>query len=426
MPLPVLIFPQTALLRSTLLALWPLFEPVQVMESPALSPSAPQTRACFEALGGLAPLAQALSPARAEAPGPAGEESGRLAGLLRQWEQWLADHQGSGQAEAIKAGISLPDPDHETMHSLRGDIKAYGRRSAAGPGAGAEAAPPPEVEAALWLHLLRQQDEQAGELEGLLAQAEAGQQSLGRVIGLEEEDSQPADYEQGVMDRLPPLDHTLDEERQLPRRLWAWATLAAGLDGGEALLATDSLPAAQWLRERVNRRLAFDPGEFRSPAGAVSPLGLVQEGEADPSSPLAQEAFRLALPDLGGLGETEVLALRERLEAGGALEKIRQALAGLVARLGREPWSPALKEELSRQGQALAEELGGLIVEAAFGALDRAATSGSALSVLALPGLTRADLLTLMAGGTDEGLPRLADWPAGWPAGSLALAVIWP
>lgn len=409
MQLPALLFPQTAPRPSALAALFPLCEPVLVMAPPALPgfgqapPAGPLARAG---------LVRALSPASGEA----GAEARRLAATLRQWERWVAEHHGSGQAEALKAGLALPDPDFETMPSLRGDIKGYGRPAPAG----GAAAPPPEVEAALWLHLLHRQDQQAGELEELMARAEAGQRSLGQVMGLAEDDREPADYEQGLAARLAPLDYDLDEGRQASRRLGAWATLAGGLEAGEAWLATTSLAAAAWLRERVDARLV-EPAQQRSPAGALPPLGEAAPAEPDPDSPFAQEAFRLVLPDLSGLDEAGLLALRERLEAAGALAPARRGLAGLLARLSREPWSAGLKAELSAGARELAEGLGRGMAEA----LGQEEPPQRAVSVLALPGLTRADLLSLMAGGAGETLPRREDWPSGWPAGSLPILVAW-
>lgn len=418
MQLSALLFPVTAPRTSALAALAPLLEPVLVMAPPELPGFATARPAGPLAQAGLV---RALSPAEDEVV--AGGEARRLAAMLRQWEQWVAEHHGSGQLEALKAGLALPDPDQETVPNLRGDIKGYGRSVLAT----GEAAPPPEVEAALWLHLLHRQDQQAGELEDLMAKAEAGQRSLGLIMGLGEEDYQPAGYEQALAGRLAPLDYDLDEDRQVVRRLRSWAALAGGLPAGEACLATTSLAVVSWLRERVGSRLVEDR-QGRSPAGALSPLGWSLLDEPDPDSPLMQEAFRLVLPDLSGLDEAGLLALRERLDQAGALEPARRGLAELLARLAREPWSGRLKDELSSHARLLAEDLAAAMTEAlavgGAGALGETPPA-RVLSVLALPGLTRADLLALMAGGSDAGLPRREDWPAQWPAGSLPILAAW-
>jgi hypothetical protein len=413
MQLPALLFPRTAPRPSALAALFPLFEPLLVMAPPALPGFTPAQPDGPLAQAGLV---RALSPA-GDDDAASGAEARRLSALLRQWEQWVAEHHGSGQAEALKAGLALPDPDFESRPSLRGDIKTYGLPKPAG----GQAGPPPEVEAALWLHLLHRQDQQAGELEDLMARAEAGQRSLGQLMGLNEEDREPADYEQGFATKLAPLDYDLDEGRQVVRRLKAWAILAGGLEAGQAWLATTSLATVSWLGERVNARLAFAPGEFRSPAGALSPLGAPPQAEPDPDSPLMQEAFRLVLPDLSRLDEAALLDLRDRLTETGALEPARRSLEGLLERLSREPWSARLKAELSTGGRALAEALGQTMAEA----LGLAEPPTRGLSVLALPGLTRADLLALMAGGAVDTLPRREDWPSNWPAGSLPLLAAW-
>jgi hypothetical protein len=360
-------------------------------------------------------LVRVLSPAGGEVA--AGAEANRLALLLRQWEQWVAEHHDSCQAEALKAGLALPDPEHENLHRLLGDIKGYGQP----PPAEAKAAPPPEVKATVWLHLLHRQDQQAWELEKLVAKAEAGQRSLSRLMGMQEEDYKPADYEQGLAARLAPLDYDLDEGRQVVRRLRAWATLTGELEDVPAWLATTSLATAFWLRERANARLA-PAGESHSPAGVPPPLDGTAEAEPDPDSPLAQEAFHLVLPDLSDLSEAELLELRNRLAEAVELEPARRALAELLTRLSREPWSGRFKAELSTRALDLAEKLGRAIAEA----LGQACPSSRTLSVLAFPGLRRADLLALMAGGEDKPLLKRRDWPEGWPAGSLPLLVVWP
>lgn len=403
MQLPVLIFPHTDLRPTTLNGLAPLCAPVMVLQPPSLGPGA-------EGPAMSSPLAEAVRPAGgADAAGP---EARRLAGLLRQWEDWARSHRHSAEAEAVKAGVEPPPPP-ETVRSLMGDIRKYSQ----GPEVKKDT---PEVSADLFLHLAHVQDREAAELEGLLARYEDSAGRLGHVMGLDQPDTVPADYEGYVLDRLPPVDYSLPEDHQLERRLAAWATLAGAAGDSDAWLATASGPAARLLMERADALLLPREPELRSPAGAVAPFG-DPAGEPRPDTPRPQEAARLVLPDLSGLTPEALTDLAGRLAEAGDLDGLRAGLATLLKRLAAEKWGPALAGELAGAAKTLAEDYD-RAVRAAGATLGK---TGRGLSLLAFPGLTRADLLSLMRDGRPGGAPRSADWPDAWPDGSCPVLVLW-
>ncbi len=403
--LPALLFPYTAPRRGVISALLPWWAPLTLLEPPSLDPRA----------GAAGPLEQAglvrRLPAGAGADGCDDPEAKRLAGLLRQWESWLRQGRESGEVEAVKAGVQPPPPE-ETVRGLMSEIKDFGR-------ARQEAKPShPQVEADLFLHLAHIQDQQAAEMEGILAQVDRGQRKLSHSMGLDGEDASPADYEQVFYHRLPPVDYSLREDRHLMRRLQAWATLAEQAGGEGGWLATASLPAVQLLLERANRRFAAPPPDLRSPAGAAVPLAGRSAGP-DPATPQAQEAARLVLPDLDGLSDQELAELPGRLD-GEKLDSLRSGLAGLLELLAGEPWSPGLREELGRRARELAGSAGELLTAAGAQAAGQ-----RGLSLLAFPGLSRAQVLALMRGQEPPDLPQPQAWPEQWPAGSCPLLAVW-
>jgi len=406
MPLVALMFPATALRRSMLCGLAPLFESLAVLQPPSLGPEALAAPQAWQA------LVQVRRP-RSGADQAAAPQAQQAAKLLRQWEQWVRLHQGSGQVEAVKAGVQPPPPP-ETFRSLMGQIKNY-RAS------GSEAGPPlPQVEADLFLHLAHIQDQEAAGLEEALAQARQSQERLAHSMGHDQADHQPADYETHLLDRLPPVDYSLPQEHLLSQRLSAWATLAAETDLGGAWLATASGEAARLLLERAAALVQPPVKDLRSPAGAVSPL---QMGPVSPhpDNPLAQEAARLLLPDLCGLEDEALLSLAARLAAEPRLDLLRQRLGHLAQRLADEKWGAGLAGELAREAQELAADYADLVAAAGV----KPGPSLRGLSLLSFPGLGQDELLALMRGGRTPAAPQLKDWPDHWPDGSCPVWALW-
>ncbi len=409
MPLPLIQFPGTILRPSTAGALIPWFGPLLLLRPPSLEPE-PES-----ALSAAGLLRQIAPQAGAEA---AGGKAGELAALLKQWEQWVRDHVGSADLAALKAGVKPPPPP-ETVRGLMSDIKQFGKPEDGQP------APPPEVTADLFLHVAHIRDREALEIDGMLGKVDEGQERLSESIGINQEDAAPADYKEAFMERMPPLEYDLDDQKHPERRLASWAVLAQSLgpEAADAWLATANLPAIQVLMERHNNRLSSLGIDFRSPAGATMPgLGVGAPPPAD--SPLAQEAARLVLPDLSGLDQEGLVELRAKLMAqdeGHGLTELQQGVAGLLAKLSREKWSSDLRDEVSAQARELAEKA---TVLAAQVGVDG---PGRGISILVFPGLSRQDLLALMRSG-DAGaspLPAPEAWPQDWPAGSCPVVVPW-
>jgi hypothetical protein len=335
-----------------------------------------------------------------------------MARLLAQWEAWAAQHKGSVLSEALKAGLELPAPDRESFHELRQDIRS-GK-----PEVKPLLAAAPQLSDDLFLRLMQLKDQEAAQMEELQAKVESGQDRLAQLIGLEEEDVLPADYEEPFGQKLPPLDYDLAAEPHLERRLRAWAGLARRADLGESWLATPDLEVAGWLLNAANRRLLPGEDAGRSPAGAQAFLPAAAPGV---DAPLAQEAARLVLPSLEHLSDEELLEVKQALEQDGVLAQMRQGLRNMLARLATEPWSEGLRQELVGAARMLAESLASHLAATGLelGPPDRG------LSILALPGLSQAQFLGLLAGQGDEGLPALADWPQAWPAGSCPIITVW-
>jgi hypothetical protein len=409
MALPLLQFPGTILRPSTASALIPWFGPLMLLRPPSLEPEA-------ESALSEAGLVRQIAPgAGAEA---AGGKAGELAKLLKQWEQWVRDQMGSSTLAALKAGVKQPPPP-ETVRGLMNDIKDINQPKEGQP------APPPEVTADLFLHVAHIRDREALEMDGMLDKVDKGQERLSQSIGLNQEDATPADYTEAFLERLPPLEYDLDDQTHLERRLNAWALLAGGL-GAEAVdawLATSNLPALQILMERHNSRISSLGKDFKSPVGATMPGPGV--GAPPPiDSPMAQEAARLVLPDLSGLDEPGLVALRDNLKTGddaNGLNEIQQGVSGLLGKLSREKWSADLHDQVSMQARELAEKATALAAKAG---VDQA---GRGISILVFPGLSRGDLLALMR-STDASampLPALEKWPQDWPAGSCPVVVPW-
>lgn len=259
-------------------------------------------------------------------------------------------------------------------------------------------------------------------MEELMARVEQGQERLAQIIGLEEEDVLPADYEEPFWQKLPPLDYDLAADPHLERRLRAWAGLARRAELGPAWLATADLEAVRWLVGAANRRLLPSAQAGRSPAGTEAILpGLPADLPISPDSPLAQEAARLVLPDLSHLSGEQLARTREALARDGVLPQMRQGLAKLLERLAGEPWSAGLRQELAAPARMLAQSLASHLEALGL----RPGPRGRGLSILALPGLSRDQVLGLMAGQGDEGLPALEDWPDRWPAGSCPVLACW-
>ena len=406
MELSALIFPATALRRSLMTALCPLFKPLEVLLPPSLEPGA------TAAPPGMEDLVNALRP-QGGADGSGLAPARQAADLLRQWRQWQSEHQGSSQAEVIKAGVQ-PAPPPETFRSLMGNIKNY-----KGPD-GKDQAGLPGVEADLFLHLAHVQDQQAAELEQALSQARQGESRLRSSMGHDQQDHQPVDYEAPLLDHLPPVDYTLPQEHLLEQRMAAWATLAEGLKAEGAWLGTGSGAAARLLLERAHEAVQPPAKEYRTPAGAVSPLGLAPLSPR-PDNPLAQEAARLVLPDLSELDDQAFLDLCARLDQDPDMDLLRQRVNHLAQRVAGEKWWPGLAPELGQEAQELAETYGDLVQKVGVQAGGRP----RGLSLLAFPGLTRQDLMVLMRGEKPAEAPGMADWPENWPAGSGVLWALW-
>ncbi|MCA1905635.1 MAG: hypothetical protein LDL11_03470 [Desulfarculus sp.] len=409
MSLSALLFPQTVARRSALVSLAGLFNPVLVLEP--WGPDRPAADSPLQRAGWLRVLRPATD---SEGYGQTAQQADAL---LRQWEAWAAQNRGSGLADFVKAGMMPPQPDpDEAVGDILRDLRT-GRPSPLKP----PSAPLPQLSGDLLLRLAQRQDQETAEMEELAAKVEAGQDRLGKVLGLDQEDSPPADYDQPFDRKLPPLDYDQTDQVLWERRLRAWSQLAARIDTGEALLASACLPAVAILLERANRRLRPAVSDLRSPAGSSAPLPELGAGlPPNPDSPQAQEAFRLVLPDFAGLDDQRLLALAHDLEARGLLSQMRQALANLLARLRTEVWSAALAGELSAAARQLAESLAGHVQE-----LGHDLPLSRHLSLLAFPGLSRTQVLGLMASADDSALPPADDWPRGWPAGSCPLVAVW-
>ncbi len=407
MDLSALIFPATALRRSALTALCPLFG-LNVLEPPSLGEGA---RATPPGLESLAKMLKA--PGQAGAAGSDNPSARQAAKLLEQWRQWLASHQGSSSAEALKAGMELPTPP-ETFRSVMRDIKGY-----QGPGGKSDSGLP-GVEADLMLLLAHIQDQDAAEMEQALSQARQGESRLRHSMGQDQADFVPVDYEAPLLAHLAPVDYSLPQEHLLESRLKAWATLAQGLDPEAGWLATTSGPAARLLLERAQELVQPPAKEYRTPAGAVSPLTLAPL-TARPDNPLAQEAARLVLPDLSELDDQAFLALAAKLAANPDFDLLRQKVNHLAQRVDGEKWWPGLAPELSQEAQELAQAYGDLVQQAGVPAGGRP----RGLSLLAFPGLSREDLLALMRGEKPSDAPRLEQWPEQWPEGSTVVWALW-
>ncbi|MFZ5587776.1 MAG: hypothetical protein ACOZHQ_17795 [Thermodesulfobacteriota bacterium] len=410
MDLPALLFPQTAPRRSTLTALAPLLAPVLVLEPAGLGASPPTSP--------LAAAGLVRTIGAAAEPDQTGERARQADALLRQWEAWAAQNRYSGATELFKAGLRPPQPAaEESFRDIMADLR--GQAKAARPGQ----EPPPQLSGDLFLRLAQLQDQEEAEMEELQAKVDSGQDQLEQALGLDLEDHAGADYAEPLAAKLPPVDYDRSDDALWSRRLAAWTGLAARAEigPGPVWLATASLPVVSILLERANRRLRLAQPDLRSPAGASAPIIYPTEDmPPDPDSPLAQEALRLVLPDLSRLTDQEFLALCQGLEREGVLGQMRQALANLLARLAAEPWSAGLQAELAGHGRQLADSLAGHVA-----ALGHPLPPARGLSVLAFPGLRREQVIGLMAGADDAGLPQGRDWPQNWPAGSCPLLAAW-
>ena len=410
MRLPALIFPQTALRGSLFSLLWPLFEPVLVLEPAGLGAPAPVTASSRAGL--VEVVRPPADPAAMDAP-----KAADLGRLIAQWEQWTAQNKGTERAESLKAGLRLPAPDDESFRQLIRDIRG-GKRDASRD----LAEDLPELAGDLFLRLMHMQDQEAAEMEELLAKVQFGERLLGQAMGLDQEDTPAADYEQPFWQKLSPLDHDLHSGQHLRRRLQAWAGLARRAGHADAWLASADLPAVRSVLEAANRRLRPETLEARSPAGASAPMPDALAGlPPDPDSPQAQEAARLVLPDLGHLTADELLELGSALARQDKLEHLRQGLADLLGRLANETWSARLGKDLAGPARAMADSLAEQVRKAGV----TPGPTGRGLSILVFPGLDRDHLLGLMAGGPQADLPARGDWPHNWPAGSGILLAAW-
>ncbi|MBU1276574.1 MAG: hypothetical protein KJ720_14460 [Proteobacteria bacterium] len=408
MDFSALIFPATALRRSALTALCPLFKPLWVLEPPSLGDGSRATPP------GLESLARTLRPVgQAGAQGSDNPQVQQAAKLLGQWQQWLASHQGSSSAEAIKAGMEPPTPP-ETFRTLIRDIKSYsGPEGKGDPGL-------PAVEADLLLHLAHIQDQEVAELEQALSRARQGESRLRHSMGQDQEDHQPVDYKIPLLDHLAPVDYSLPQEHMLESRLKAWATLAQGLDQQAAWLTTTSGQAARLLLERAHDLVLPPAKEYRTPAGAVSPLTLAPMFPR-PDNPLAQEAARLVLPDLSELDDQAFLDLAAKLDSQPDMDLLRQRVNHLAQRVDGEKWWAGLAPELGQEARELAQAYGDLVQQAGV----RAGGKPRGLSLLAFPGLSRQDVLALMRGEKPAGAPGMDQWPENWPQGATVVWALW-
>lgn len=142
--------------------------------------------------------------------------------------------------------------------------------------------------------------------------------------------------------------------------------------------------------------------------------------ERGPPEPLAQEAARLQLPDLGHLDDRELRELRQKLHRQELLAQLRQGLSNLLELLAAEPWSPQVASEAAGRAESLSAAWSRHLAE-----LAPAAGPPRSLSLVVFPGLDRGQVLGLMAGDEPAGLPPAADWPEAWPAGSCPMLVAW-
>ena len=127
--------------------------------------------------------------------------------------------------------------------------------------------------------------------------------------------------------------------------------------------------------------------------------------------------LRTAAAADGSLRWRELLPVLSPGERGRLLESLwrltpdREVAAAIVAVAGGE---------LAAAARQLAESLAGHVQE-----LGHDLPLSRHLSLLAFPGLSRTQVLGLMASPDDSSLPPAGDWPQGWPAGSCPLVAVW-
>lgn len=351
MTLPVLLFPDTVLRPSVLTKLSPLFKPVRMMIPPSLDKKAEP-----EAETGLV---EVLHPAVEQgADAAADAEPKRIAMLLRQWEQWVRETQGTGMAEALKAGV-MPEPP-ENVHTVMSELKHYGQSKAGN-------RQTPEVTADLMLHLAHIHDAQAADMENALSGYEKGKEKLERSMGHLEEDHDPTDFEDAGLGELPPLDYSHNIDHLLPSRLSAWATLAQTLDDNSDWLITTHGQAIGILAQRANEGLDDLQPELRSAAGAIAPFDDVPP---EKGSALVQLVAEMNL-DIS----TE----------SSAHEAFSTNLQQMLKDLADGPWSADAVDKAAQAAEDLAAEF-----NAAEG------QGRVLLRIVAFPGLGRNDILHLM------------------------------
>ena len=379
MNLPVLMFPDTVLRPSVLAKISPLFKPVCLLAPPSLDQKAQP-----DADSGLVEVLHPAVNLGADAAGDA--EPKRMAMLLRQWEQWVRQSQGTGLAEALKAGV-MPEPP-ETVRSVMGELKTYGQSKAS-------ARQTPEVTADLMLHLAHIHDSQAVEMENALSGYEKGREKLERSMGHMEAYHERADYEDAGLDDLPPLDYSQNIDHLLPSRLSAWATLAATLGGNEDWLITSHAQAIDILAARANAGLADQPPELRSSAGAVAPFDDIPPEKGSDLVQLAAEvklAVNLGPEDSGVSG----------------LEQFRDGFEQMLKQLADGPWNAEAVDNAAQAAAALAADYNALATGSAQDG--RQLT----LKIIAFPGIKRGDILSLMRDG-QLSIPAEQRGGGAWP-----------
>ncbi len=361
MTLPVIMFPDTVLRPSVLAKISPLFKPVCLLAPPSLDQKAEP-----DADSGLVKVLHPAINQGADAAGDA--EPKRMAMLLRQWEQWVRESQGTGLAEALKAGVMPETP--ETVRSVMGELKTYGQSKAS-------ARQTPEVTADLMLHLAHIHDTQAVEMENALSGYEKGREKLERSMGHMEDDHERADYEDAGLDDLPPLDYSQNIDHLLPSRLSAWATLAATLGDNEDWLITTHAQAIDILAARANAGLKDQPPELRSAAGVVAPFDDVPP---EKGSDLVQLVAEIDLAKYADPGD------------GGAsgLDPIRDGIEKMLNQLAEGPWGAEAVDNAAQAAAALAADFNALVAGSSE------AGGQVALKIIAFPGLKRGDILGLM------------------------------
>jgi hypothetical protein len=345
----IVIAPQTYLAPDLSGILAHCFDEVYLLRPPDLSPDQ------WEVAGEPPGVFKTLEPS--EDNEDIGLDPGKLRDLMHQWETWVAGKRENGALETIKAGVRPPLPDQENSRAIKHQILG---------GAQPEEQPekPPSASPGLVLNLAHLMEKKMAEIRSLAGRVDDQQAHMSELLGLDQGDAPPADFQNTAPGLLGSLGREMEDESLTAYRLQAWACLAPFESIKNLTPLTLSPQAALLLLARANDILGGKA--VRSAAGVQNllwpPVSLSMAGTS-----LAREALRLRLP--------------APEEAAG----FKKALGMMSAALGQAPLSSDLLESLQEIGAAWLES----------GGPDR---PGGRLGLMVFPGYTLAGLLSLMKG----------------------------